>query len=131
MRTAQDEVTIRLSAAQVADVVHAAQGARSPALAVLHALPAAGVRGGERIASGGDGRLSRSLLRGLSLLGRVAAEGERGILELARELDMSPSTAHRYAQTLLALGLLERAPDTRRYRLSLSAAAGCERCARG
>ena len=33
-------------------------------------------------------------------------------------LDMNPSTAHRYLSTLLAVGLLERNPDTRRYRLA-------------
>src|ERR1700733_5525832 len=41
----------------------------------------------------------------------------RGILELARDLDLSPSTAHRYAITLVELGLLERCPKTRKYRL--------------
>ena len=30
---------------------------------------------------------------------------------------MSPSTAHRYAQTLIELGLLERCPKSRKYRL--------------
>jgi DNA-binding IclR family transcriptional regulator len=30
---------------------------------------------------------------------------------------MSPSTTHRYALTLVELGLLERCPDTRKYRL--------------
>lgn len=66
-----------------------------------------------------DPRLSRSLLRGLAILARVAADGgrERGIVELATELGMSASTAHRYAQTLVELGLLERCPDTRKYRL--------------
>ena len=41
------------------------------------------------------------------------------MVELAGELGLSPSTAHRYAQTLLELGLLERSPTTRRYRLSV------------
>jgi DNA-binding IclR family transcriptional regulator len=43
---------------------------------------------------------------------------ERGIVELARDLGMSPSTAHRYALTLVELGLLERCPKTRKYRLA-------------
>ena len=65
-----------------------------------------------------DARLSRSLLRGLSILTCFDAEGEpRGIVEVAQELDMSPSTAHRYALTLLRLGLLERSPHTRKYSL--------------
>ena len=65
-----------------------------------------------------DPRLSRSLLRGLSLLTGFGPDGaERGIVELADELGMSASTAHRYALTLVELGLLERCPRTRKYRL--------------
>jgi DNA-binding IclR family transcriptional regulator len=65
-----------------------------------------------------DARLSRSLLRGLSLLTGFGPDGEqRGIVELADDLGMSPSTAHRYALTLVELGLLERCPRTRKYRL--------------
>jgi DNA-binding IclR family transcriptional regulator len=33
---------------------------------------------------------------------------------------MSPSTTHRYMTTLLAVGLLEQEPRTRRYRLPAS-----------
>ena len=65
-----------------------------------------------------DPRLSRSLLRGFSLLAGFWPDGgERGIVELANGLGMSPSTAHRYALTLVELGLLERCPRTRKYRL--------------
>jgi hypothetical protein len=65
-----------------------------------------------------DPRLSRSLVRGLSLLTGFGPDGdERGIVELAEDLGMSPSTAHRYALTLVELGLLERCPRTRKYRL--------------
>jgi DNA-binding MarR family transcriptional regulator len=65
-----------------------------------------------------DSRLSRSLLRGLSLLTCFGPDGgERGIVEMAADLGMSPSTAHRYAVTLVELGLLERCPDSRKYRL--------------
>jgi hypothetical protein len=65
-----------------------------------------------------DPRLSRSLLRGLSLLTCFGPDGAaRGIVEMASDLGMSPSTAHRYAFTLVELGLLERCPKTRKYRL--------------
>jgi predicted transcriptional regulator len=65
-----------------------------------------------------DPKLSRSLLRGLSVLTCFVARGEeRGIIELAAQLDMSPSTTHRYVTTLVELGLLERCPKTRKYRL--------------
>jgi len=40
------------------------------------------------------------------------------IAKLARLLGMSPSTTHRYVSTLLAVGLLERDPRTRKYRLA-------------
>jgi DNA-binding IclR family transcriptional regulator len=65
-----------------------------------------------------DPRLSRSLLRGLSLLTCFGPDGAaRGIVELAHDAGMSPSTAHRYASTLLELGLLERDSKSRKYRL--------------
>ncbi len=65
-----------------------------------------------------DPRLSRSLLRGLSLLTCFGRDGAaRGIVELAHDAGMSPSTAHRYASTLVELGLLQRDPKSRKYRL--------------
>lgn len=66
-----------------------------------------------------DRRLSRSLLSGLLVLSCFSAEGgSLGIAELARRLDMNTSTTHRYVTTLLAVGLVERDPNTRRYRLA-------------
>jgi IclR family transcriptional regulator, pca regulon regulatory protein len=65
-----------------------------------------------------DPRLSRSLLRGLSILTCFGPDKKpRGIIELASQLDMSPSTTHRYVTTLVELGLLERCPKSRKYRL--------------
>lgn len=72
-----------------------------------------------------DRRLSRSLLRGLSILTCFESPARsRGIVEMASELGMSPSTTHRYALTLVELGLLERCPDTRKYRLPARVRAG-------
>jgi Fic family protein len=66
-----------------------------------------------------DRRLSRSLLSGLLVLSCFPADGEYlGIAEIARMLDMNTSTTHRYVTTLLAVGLLERDPATRKYRLA-------------
>jgi hypothetical protein len=66
-----------------------------------------------------DRRLSRSLLSGLLVLSCFPPEGGYlGIAELARMLDMNTSTTHRYVTTLLAVGLLERDPSTRKYRLA-------------
>jgi IclR helix-turn-helix domain len=67
-----------------------------------------------------DRRLSRSLLAGLLVLSCFPSSGgSLGIAELARTLSMNTSTTHRYVTTLLAVGLLERDPTTRRYRLAL------------
>jgi hypothetical protein len=65
----------------------------------------------------GDPQLSQSLLRGLAILSCFGPERPwRAIIDLAKELDMSPSTTHRYVKTLRAVGLLEQNPTTRAYR---------------
>jgi hypothetical protein len=136
-------ITITLSPTQVDAIVRAAARGRAPSISTLIAdslaTPVArNGNGSPRAAKGGkaspsrgslaargympsettDARLSRSLLRGLSLLTGFGPDGEqRGIVELADDLGMSPSTAHRYALTLVELGLLERCPRTRKYRL--------------
>jgi hypothetical protein len=66
-----------------------------------------------------DSRLSRSLLAGLLMLASFPSDGSYlGNAEIARRMDMNPSTTHRYVSTLVAVGLLERDPATRRYRLA-------------
>ena len=113
-------ITITLSPAQVDEVVRAASGRRTPSITkmIADALGDPPASGGYMLLDDTDTRLSRSLLRGLSLLTCFGPDGaERGIVELAGELDLSPSTAHRYAHTLVELGLLERCPTTRKYRL--------------
>jgi DNA-binding MarR family transcriptional regulator len=63
-------------------------------------------------------RLSRSLLAGLLVLSCFPAEGmDMGIKDISEQLDLNTSTVHRYVLTLVAAGLLERDPETRRYRL--------------
>ncbi|HEY1834322.1 MAG TPA: helix-turn-helix domain-containing protein [Solirubrobacteraceae bacterium] len=118
-------ISITLSPTQIDEVLRAAAQSRAPSVAAAigakgrrarsnAAEPPAGMLPGDT----SDRRLSRSLLRGLSLLTRFDADNRpRGIVELAHELEMSPSTAHRYALTLVELGLLERSPHTRKYRL--------------
>jgi hypothetical protein len=136
----QAPISITLSPAQVDTIVRAASQGRAPSISTLIAdslsapvrredgRPGAtslvAARARRQLARGympsdtTDSRLSRSLLRGLSLLTGFGPDGaERGIVELADELGMSPSTAHRYALTLVELGLLERCPRTRKYRL--------------
>ncbi len=66
-----------------------------------------------------DPRLSRSLIAGLLMLASFPADGGYvGNGELAQMLGMNQSTAHRYISTLVAVGLVERDPETRRYRLA-------------
>jgi IclR helix-turn-helix domain len=127
-------ISIRLSPAQVDDVVRAASQGRAPSISTLIsnllAAPLGPRDGADQPRAAGrpifashprdtdDPRLSRSLLRGLSILTCFGPDGgERGIVELAGDLGMSPSTAHRYALTLVELGLLERCPKSRKYRL--------------
>jgi IclR family transcriptional regulator, pca regulon regulatory protein len=64
------------------------------------------------------GRFSSSLRAGLAILNCFSAERPvLGIARLADELNMSRSTTHRYASTLVALGYLEQ-DHARRYRLA-------------
>lgn len=106
----QRSISITLSPTQIDEIVHAATQSRAPSLSALI--------GGYMPRDTTDPRVSRSLLRGLAILTCFGPDGApRGILELARELGMSPSTTHRYAFTLVELGLLERCPKTRKYRL--------------
>ena len=61
---------------------------------------------------------SQSLERGLAILSSFSpARPLLGISELARAVDLSRSTAHRYVATLAELRYLEQDPVTRKYRL--------------
>lgn len=125
-------VSITLSPTQVDEIVRTASRTRDPSIVtvIADALAAPTDGGNEKAAKKGsplsehlpiedvDPRMSRSLLRGLSLLTCFGPNGEgRGVVEIAQELGMSPSTTHRYTLTLVELGLLERCPRTRKYRL--------------
>jgi IclR helix-turn-helix domain len=106
----QQSISITLSPAQIDDIVRAATRSRAPSISKL--------LGGYMPVEEVDPRMSRSLQRGLSILTCFGPDGDaRGIIELARDLEMSPSTTHRYASTLVEMGLLERCPKTRKYRL--------------
>jgi hypothetical protein len=128
-------ISTALSPARVHDVLHAAAQSRAPSVSALAGARVVGApraNGHDELSEEDDGeppsgmlrsdsfdpRMSRSLLRGLSLLTCFDAEGEpRGIVDMANALGMSPSSAHRYALTLVHLGLLERSPQTRKYSL--------------
>jgi len=124
-------ISIKLSAAQVDEVVRAATRNRAPSITTIIADALAApkeTKNGKPKKTPSlsphmpigdvDPRMSRSLLRGLSILTCFGPNGDsRGIVEIADELGMSPSTTHRYTLTLVELGLLERCPRTRKYKL--------------
>jgi hypothetical protein len=111
-------VLVELSRAQIDQVIRDASGAgnMSVLLSGLSDVRAAVEAAPQQLQ---DVRLSRSLLFGLLLLAAFPADRSYlGNAELSRMLDMNPSTAHRYVSTLVAVGLLERDPATRQYRLA-------------
>ncbi len=66
----------------------------------------------------GDPGFSQSLERGLSVLSSFSPDRPAlGISELARKLDLTRSTTHRYVATLATLGYLQQDESTRKYRL--------------
>ena len=112
-----EKITIELSPAQVDRVVRGAAdgGNISVLLSGLKDVREVLAREPKQLE---DSRLSRSLLAGLLMLASFPTDGSYlGNAEIARMLDMNPSTTHRYVSTLVAVGLLERDPSTRRYRL--------------
>jgi DNA-binding transcriptional ArsR family regulator len=111
-------VCVVLSAAQVEQVVRAASdgGRMSVLLSGLGDLRAVFAAGLEPLE---DERLSHSLLCGLLMLASLPADGSYvSVREFARPLNMSPSTTYRYLSTLAAVGLVQRDPHTRRYKLA-------------
>jgi Fic family protein len=117
-RQATAPVSIELSASQVDLVVRGAGdgGNLSVLLAGLEDVRNVLSRDPHQLR---DSRLSRSLLAGLFLLATLPTDGRHlGNAEIAQLLEMNPSTTHRYLSTLVAVGLVERDPSTRRYRLA-------------
>jgi IclR family pca regulon transcriptional regulator len=61
---------------------------------------------------------SQSLERGLAILSAFrSGRPLLGVSELARDVGLSRSTAHRYISTLAGLGYLDQDPGSRKYRL--------------
>jgi IclR-like helix-turn-helix domain-containing protein len=125
-RTAHAEqgVSIALSRNQVDHVVRTALGeAVAPGVspivgdADMRDFPSRQALSARYRALQDNRRLSRSLLAGLLVLSCFANEDrDLGIKDISEELELNTSTVHRYVVTLVAAGLLERDPDTRRYR---------------
>jgi len=123
--TGEPLVSITLSRNQVDHVVRAALGDDAPpsvsgmvAGTGFHRAHARQVLSSRYRALQDNRRLSRSLLAGLLVLSCFPPEGvDMGIKDISEQLELNTSTVHRYVLTLVAVGLLERDPDTRRYRL--------------
>lgn len=110
-------LSIQLSQVQVDAVARAAAQGESVTM-LLSGRPELGEIRTAGFDQLNDRRLSRSLLAGLLMLMSFPTDGSYvGNAELARTLDMNASTTHRYLSTLVAVGLVERDPDTRRCRL--------------
>jgi hypothetical protein len=115
-RSKDGPMLLELSPAQVDHVISAATDANS-IQTVLLGLNGAGSEMHIDSSSLDDVRLSRSLLSGLLVLAAFPADRSfAGNAEIAHELGMTLTTTHRYISTLVAAGLLERDPHTRKYR---------------
>jgi hypothetical protein len=112
-------ITIELTRAQVDQVVrHSSDGATVSN--ILHGLAEGGLESSFAALSESP-RLSRSLLLGLLVLAAFPTDGEAlAVSDVATRLGLSPSTTHRYMITLLAVGLLEQDPRSRRYSVPLA-----------
>jgi IclR family pca regulon transcriptional regulator len=72
----------------------------------------------EEAPSSAQGGLSQSLERGLAILSSFSETRPLlGIADLARDVGLNKSTAHRYIATLTMLGYLQQDAATRKYRL--------------
>ena len=110
-------ITIELTGPQVDRVVRAS-GGQSGVAGMLRGLAGDGALLRRYEALADSPRLSHSLLLGLLMLASFPPDGSSlSVSDLAGRLAMSPSTTHRYLSTLLAVGLLEQDPRTRRYQL--------------
>ena len=112
----QNGITIELSPGQINQVVRKAAEDDG-----LLGLLGSGLKGREvqvPSTSMDDVRFSRSLLRALMVLASYPDDGStRSVSEVAKALGMGVSTAHRYTATFAEVGVLERDPASRRYRL--------------
>ena len=107
-------VRITLSDAQVGHVLREVAGERGLA-GLLYGLGEVRLPGGwERDLD--EKQISRSVVRALLVFSVFPADGGAlALTSVARRLGFSPSTTHRYANTLVLVGLLVRDPKTRRY----------------
>jgi hypothetical protein len=117
--TSDIPVSIELSKVQIDQVMRGASGGGGHLSAMLFGLVEARSRMTAALSADAHHHLSRSLLSGLLMLASLPRDGSYlGNAEVARLIGMNASTAHRYISTLVEVGLVERHPSTRRYRLA-------------
>jgi hypothetical protein len=115
MASESDEIKLNLTPAQVREVLRQAAGGEG-IQAALSWLTNDSQLMTARAAAQDDVQLSSSLLLGLMVLRCFPADGsELRVLDVAQRLGLTPSTTHRYLKTLVAAGLLDQDPETRRY----------------
>ena len=116
--SAAEPVGIELTDAQIDWVVREASGVGNMSVLLSGLQGARGtIQDNQRLLK--DPRMARSLLLGLIVLSGVPADGsEIGVIDLAHKVGLGDSTTYRYVATLLSVGLIERDPSTRRYRLA-------------
>ena len=122
-----DGVTITLSSPQVLGVLRAASGDSGTRELLLEHIDELRIAVDAALENPElNGQIaSRSTFRALGVLCAFAPPGTtRGINEVARERGLAQGTAHRYAHTLVAVGLLEQVTSERKYRMPLGGASG-------
>ncbi len=116
-------VYLRLTPQQVGEVMRKASGDGAVNVASLLAgpgsdweLPPREVLQ-ERSRQADETRFSMLLTRGLLILAQLMDGEPASVTDIAAELGMEPSTAHRLINTLQTLGLVEHDPGTGMYRI--------------
>lgn len=110
-------IQLELSRAQVAQIVRSASEGDSlfALFGAMHGSHNAMASAYKRMALA-DSKVSATLVTGLFVLAAFPADGGlMGNAEIAKALEMNPSTAHRYISTLVFAGLLHKNPDSRKY----------------
>jgi IclR helix-turn-helix domain len=114
-------VSIVLTSSQLAQVVRETSHERKGVISLLPTLNDLRCAAEVVDAHAGAGKVSRSVLRALLVLAAFPLDGTyRPLIDVSKEVGYNPSTAHRYASTWLAIGLLEQDPKSRKYRRATS-----------
>lgn len=111
-------VRVELTPTQIASIAQQAVGSGLLALpAEADARRAAAMSAVREIRRMPVTQVSTSLLSGLLVLASLPHDGSTvSNAQLARTLELNPSTCHRYLRTLIAAGAVEQVPESKEYR---------------